>query len=75
MNFDYFEILNITKTIVGSESSIPMGLLTSLADDKNFKFDITMLNNNTVLYVLFFNNTIKSDNLYKFAFVRKYDWK
>ena len=74
IDFNYFDIFNTTKTLIEYENnSIPLSLLTSTAEEKNFKFDIITIDNKTMLYSFYFN--ITNNKPYKFIFAAKYDWK
>jgi len=76
IDFNYLNILNTVNTIVeASRNQVPMGLLTDLSKENNFKFEIIMLNNNTAIYSLYYYNLTQKEEPYRFSFLAEYDWK
>tara|TARA_Y100000310_G_scaffold343186_1_gene449698 strand:- start:3431 stop:4456 length:1026 start_codon:yes stop_codon:yes gene_type:complete len=53
---------------------IPIGYLTLLADKENFKFEITYLSENVIIYSLIFDNLFEDGDKIIFNFAAEYDW-
>ena len=74
VDFNYFNVLNTSRTVlVYGNNSIPMGFLSGLSYDKNFKFDVITLTNDTVLYIFYFDNKLREEP-FRFTFAARYGW-
>ncbi len=77
--FDLPKKYNIVKMVLDEQekerNAAQLGFLSALSSDEKFLFDVVPINNKTLVYILFFNETLKRGEDYRWAFAVEYDWE
>lgn len=76
---DFEEVYSIIEqTMLEQEKNpnfVPIGKVSSQSKEKDFKFELSYLDNNVVVYSYIFNRYFIDDEKYIFVFANRYDWR